>query len=294
MPGFLGSQNAFQKGFVKPIKDGDEETMETLRARVRPFILRRKKTDVVKELPPKVENVHYAGLVDEQQELYASLAKKLKEQVMQKVEEQGIAQSQMSILDALLKLRQICCHPRLLKLDMPGVNTNLPSGKFEAFKELTSGIIEDGHKVLVFSQFVQMLQIIRSWLKMNEIPYAYLDGSSKDRYEQVERFNNDPSVPIFLISLKAGGTGLNLTAADYVIHYDPWWNPAVENQATDRTHRIGQTKKVFSYKMICENTVEEKILKLQEEKQGVADAIIPGQDQWKSLTKDDLEMLFEV
>ena len=294
MPGFLGSQNAFQKGFVKPIKDGDDETMETLQARVRPFILRRKKTDVVKELPPKVENVHYAGLVDEQQELYASLAKKLKEQVLQKVEEQGIAQSQMSILDALLKLRQICCHPRLLKLDMPGVNTNLPSGKFEAFKDLTSGIIEDGHKVLVFSQFVQMLQIIRSWLKMNETPYAYLDGASKDRYEQVERFNNDPDVPIFLISLKAGGTGLNLTAADYVIHYDPWWNPAVESQATDRTHRIGQTKKVFSYKLICENTVEEKILKLQQEKKGVADAIIPGQDQWKSLTRDDLEMLFEV
>jgi non-specific serine/threonine protein kinase len=294
MPGFLGSQNAFQKGFVKPIKDGDEETMETLRSRVRPFILRRKKSDVVQELPPKVENVHYAGLVDEQQELYASLAKKLKEQVLQKVEEQGIAQSQMSILDALLKLRQICCHPRLLKLDMPGVNTNLPSGKFEAFKDLTSGIIEDGHKVLVFSQFVQMLQIIRSWLKMNETPFAYLDGASKDRYEQVERFNNDPDVPIFLISLKAGGTGLNLTAADYVIHYDPWWNPAVESQATDRTHRIGQTKKVFSYKLICENTVEEKILKLQEEKKGVADAIIPGQDQWKSLTRDDLEMLFEV
>lgn len=294
MPGFLGSQNSFQKGFVKPIKEGDEETLETLRTRVRPFILRRKKTDVVQELPPKVENVHYAALVDEQKELYASLAKKLKEQVMQKVEEQGIAQSQMSILDALLKLRQICCHPRLLKLDMPGVNTNLPSGKFDAFKDLVSGIMEDGHKVLVFSQFVQMLQIIRSWLKMNEIPYTYLDGASKDRSEQVERFNNDPEVPIFLISLKAGGTGLNLTAADYVIHYDPWWNPAVESQATDRTHRIGQTKKVFSYKLICENTVEEKILKLQEEKKDVADAIIPGQDNLASLTKEDLEMLFEV
>jgi len=294
MPGFLGSQNAFQKGFIKPIKDGDEETLEYLRSRVRPFILRRAKSDVVKELPPKVENVYYAALIDEQKELYASLAKKLKEQVLQKVEEKGMAQSQMSILDALLKLRQICCHPRLLKLDMPGVNTNLPSGKFEAFKDLANGIIEDGHKVLVFSQFVQMLHIIRSWLKMNKIPFAYLDGASKDRFEQVESFNNDPDIPIFLISLKAGGTGLNLTAADYVIHYDPWWNPAVENQATDRTHRIGQTKKVFSYKLICENSVEEKILQLQEQKKGVADAIIPGQEQWKSLTKDDLEMLFEI
>jgi non-specific serine/threonine protein kinase len=205
-----------------------------------------------------------------------------------------MAQSQMSILDALLKLRQICCHPRLLKLDMPGMSTNLPSGKFEAFKDLVSGIMEDGHKVLVFSQFVQMLHIIRSWLNMNKIPYAYLDGASKDRYEQVEKFNTDPQIPIFLISLKAGGTGLNLTAADYVIHYDPWWNPAVEDQATDRTHRIGQTKKVFSYKLICESTVEEKILQLQEQKKGVADAIIPGQEQWKNLTKEDLEMLFEI
>jgi non-specific serine/threonine protein kinase len=294
MPGFLGSQHAFQKGFVKPIKDGDQETLEYLRARVKPFILRRTKSEVAKELPPKVENVYYSALLDEQMELYAALAKKLKEQVMQRVDEKGIAGSQMSILDALLKLRQICCHPRLLKLDMPGVNTNIPSGKFEAFKDLITNIIEDGHKVLVFSQFVQMLHIIRSWLNMNNIPFAYLDGSSKDRFEQVDRFNNDPDIPIFLISLKAGGTGLNLTSADYVIHYDPWWNPAVENQATDRTHRIGQTKQVFAYKMICENTVEEKILKLQEQKRGVAEAIIPGQNAWKSLTKDDLEMLFEV
>ncbi len=294
MPGFLGSQHAFQKSVVKPIKDGDEEALEYLRARVKPFILRRTKKEVVKELPPKVEQVYYAALMDEQRELYAALAKRLKEQVLKKVEEKGLAQSQMSILDALLKLRQICCHPRLLKLNMPGINTNMPSGKFEAFKDLVTGIIEDGHKVLVFSQFVQMLHIIRAWLTMNKIPFAYLDGSSKDRFEQVEMFNNDPSIPIFLISLKAGGTGLNLTAADYVIHYDPWWNPAVENQATDRTHRIGQTKKVFSYKLICENTVEEKILKLQEKKKGVAEAIIPGQDHWRSLTREDLEMLFEV
>ncbi len=294
MPGFLGSQNAFQKAFVKPIKDGDEESMDYLRNRVRPFILRRTKNDVAKDLPPKVENIYYAALENEQKELYASLAKKLKDQVLQKVEEKGIAQSQMSILDALLKLRQICCHPRLLKLEMTGVNTNITSGKFDAFKDLVNGIIEDGHKVLVFSQFVQMLHIIRSWLNINNVPFAYLDGTSKDRFEQVDNFNNNPDIPIFLISLKAGGTGLNLTAADYVIHYDPWWNPAVEDQATDRTHRIGQTKKVFSYKLICENTVEEKILQLQEQKKGVADAIIPGKDHFKSLTRNDLEMLFEI
>ncbi|MGE4299877.1 MAG: SNF2-related protein [Desulfovibrionaceae bacterium] len=294
MPGFLGSQHSFQRGIVKPIKDGDEETLEYLRSRVKPFILRRTKSEVAKDLPPKVENVYYCGLIEEQQELYMALAKKLKDQVLATVDEKGIAKSQMSILDALLKLRQICCHPRLLKLDMPGVSTNLPSGKFDAFKDMVTDIIEEGHKVLVFSQFVSMLHIIRSWLQISNIPFAYLDGASKDRFEQVDRFNNTPEIPIFLISLKAGGTGLNLTSADYVIHYDPWWNPAVESQATDRTHRIGQTRQVFSYKLICQNTVEEKILKLQEMKKGVANAIIPGQEAWKSLTRDDLEMLFDV
>ena len=294
MPGFLGSQHSFQRGIVKPIKDGDEETLNYLRSRVQPFILRRTKSEVAKDLPPKIETTHYCDLIDEQRDLYNSLARKLKDQVLRDVDEKGMAKSQMSILDALLKLRQICCHPRLLKLDMPGVSTNLPSGKFDAFKDLVTDIIEGGHKVLVFSQFVQMLHVIRSWLKIKEIPFAYLDGSSKDRFDQVDRFNDNPDIPIFLISLKAGGTGLNLTSADYVIHYDPWWNPAVENQATDRTHRIGQKRQVFAYKMICQNTVEEKILKLQEQKKDVAEAIIPGQSALKSLTRDDLEMLFDV
>ena len=294
MPGFLGSQHSFQRGIVKPIKDGDEETLDYLRTRVKPFILRRTKAEVAKDLPPKIETTHYCELVEEQRDLYNALAKKLKDQVLRDVDEKGMAKSQMSILDALLKLRQICCHPRLLKLDMPGMQTNLPSGKFDAFKDLVTDIIEGGHKVLVFSQFVQMLHVIRSWLQIREIPFAYLDGSSKDRFEQVDRFNDTPEIPIFLISLKAGGTGLNLTSADYVIHYDPWWNPAVENQATDRTHRIGQKRQVFAYKMICQNTVEEKILKLQEMKRDVAEAIIPGQTALKSLTRDDLEMLFDI
>ena len=233
-------------------------------------------------------------LEDAQAELYAALARKLRAQVLADVDEKGLAKSQMSILDALLKLRQICCHPRLLKLDLPGFSNNLPSGKFDAFKDMVMEIVEGGHKVLVFSQFVQMLHIIRQWLEFSQVPFCYLDGASKDRFDQVDRFNNSPDIPIFLISLKAGGTGLNLTSADYVIHYDPWWNPAVESQATDRTHRIGQTRQVFSYKLICQNTVEEKILKLQEAKRGVAEAIIPGQDAWKSLTREDLEMLFEV
>ena len=294
MPGFLGSQHAFQRGVVKPIKDGDVETLEYLRTRVRPFILRRTKAEVAKDLPPKVESVTCCALEDAQAELYAALARKLRAQVLADVDEKGLAKSQMSILDALLKLRQICCHPRLLKLDMPGFSSNLTSGKFDAFKDMITEIVEGGHKVLVFSQFVQMLHIIRQWLNFSQIPFCYLDGASKDRFEQVDRFNQSPDIPIFLISLKAGGTGLNLTSADYVIHYDPWWNPAVENQATDRTHRIGQTRQVFSYKLICQNTVEEKILKLQEAKRSVAEAIIPGQDSLKSLTREDLEMLFEV
>lgn len=294
MPGFLGAQNAFQRGVVKPIKDGDNDTLDFLRTRVKPFILRRTKNEVAKDLPPKIENVTYCGLEEEQAELYALLAKKLKEQVMTTVDQKGLAKSQMSILDALLKLRQICCHPRLLKIDLPGLHTNLPSGKFDAFKDMIVDIVEEGHKVLVFSQFVQMLHIIRNWLQMQEIPFCYLDGSSKDRFEQVDKFNNSPDIPIFLISLKAGGTGLNLTSSDYVIHYDPWWNPAVESQATDRSHRIGQTRQVFSYKLICQNTVEEKILQLQEQKKGIADSIIPGHNSFRSLTRDDLEMLFEV
>lgn len=294
MPGFLGSQHAFQRGIVKPIKDGDAETLDYLRTRVRPFILRRTKAEVAKDLPPKVESVTCCALEDAQAELYAALARKLRAQVLADVDQKGLAKSQMSILDALLKLRQICCHPRLLKMDMPGFSNNLPSGKFDAFKDMVMEIVEGGHKVLVFSQFVQMLHIIRQWLQASATPFCYLDGASKDRFEQVDTFNNSPDIPIFLISLKAGGTGLNLTSADYVIHYDPWWNPAVESQATDRTHRIGQTRQVFSYKLICQNTVEEKILKLQEAKRGVAEAIIPGQDTWKSLTREDLEMLFDV
>ena len=294
MPGFLGAQHSFKKSVVKPIKDGDDETLSFLRTRVRPFILRRTKSEVAKDLPPKIENTYFCGLTDEQAELYAMLAKKLRGQVMDNVEKNGIAKSQMSILDALLKLRQICCHPRLLKLDLPGVSTNLPSGKFDAFKDMVTDIVEEGHRVLVFSQFVQMLQIIRSWLQITNMPFCYLDGTSKDRFAQVDMFNNSPDIPIFLISLKAGGTGLNLTSADYVIHYDPWWNPAVENQATDRTHRIGQTRQVFSYKLICQNTVEEKILSLQASKKGIADSIIPGAEAWKSISHEDLEMLFEV
>jgi len=187
--------------------------------------MRRTKAEVAKDLPPKVESVTCCALEEAQAELYAALARKLRAQVLADVDQKGLAKSQMSILDALLKLRQICCHPRLLKIDIPGFTTNLPSGKFDAFKDMIMEIVEGGHKVLVFSQFVQMLQIIKQWLEFSQIPFCYLDGASKDRFDQVDKFNNTPEIPIFLISLKAGGTGLNLTSADYVIHYDPCGTP---------------------------------------------------------------------
>ena len=246
MPGFLGSHHAFQRGIVKPIKDGDAETLDYLRTRVRPFICAvLPRPEVGQDLPPKVESVTCCALEEAQAELYAALARKLRAQVLADVDEKGLAKSQMSILDALLKLRQICCHPRLLKIDLPGFSNNLPSGKFDAFKDMVMEIVEGGHKVLVFSQFVQMLQIIRQWLEFSQIPFCYLDGASKDRFEQVDRFNNSPDIPIFLISLKAGGTGLNLTSADYVIHYDrrnpPWKQARTVPTASARRGRCSPT-----------------------------------------------------
>ena len=294
MPGFLGSQHAFQRGVVKPIRDGDGESLEYLRSRVKPFILRRTKAEVAKDLPPKIESVTYCNMTDEQAELYTALTRKLRDQVLADVESKGMAKSQMSILDALLKLRQICCHPRLLKVDMPGFSTgSLPSGKFEAFKDMIFDVVEGGHKVLVFSQFVQMLQIIRGWLQLTDIPFCYLDGTSKDRLDQVDRFNNSPEIPIFLISLKAGGTGINLTSADYVIHYDPWWNVAAQNQATDRAHRIGQKHVVTVYKLVAEGTIEEKIIDIQERKKKLAEQVLEGEGMDSaSFTKEEiLELL---
>ena len=290
-PGMLGNLTAFRR-YYADIRN-DSALQHDLAARIAPFVKRRTKAMVTPDLPPKHERTIYCEMEPEQRRLYDAVLEEGRRAL--RSFRQDDARSNAAIFTTLLRLRQICCHPRLLKVDMPGFSTgSLPSGKFEAFKDMIFDVVEGGHKVLVFSQFVQMLQIIRGWLQLTDIPFCYLDGTSKDRLDQVDRFNSSPDIPIFLISLKAGGTGINLTSADYVIHYDPWWNPAVESQATDRTHRIGQTRQVFSYKLICQNTVEEKILKLQEMKRGVAEAVIPGQDTWKSLTKEDLEMLFEV
>jgi hypothetical protein len=289
MPGFLYDLDEFRTKYIVPIEErGHPDSERRLRKQVFPFILRRLKRDVAQDLPPKVENIHYCKLSEKQQELYLDLLEKTRDQVFAQVADQGLGKSQNSIFSALLRLRQICCHPQLLGEEMSqGVNE---SGKFEALQDMVEEIISEGHRILLFSQFVEMLKIMRKWLERRGIPYEYLTGETKNREEVVNRFNRDDNIPIFLISLKAGGTGLNLTGADYVIHYDPWWNPAAEDQATDRAHRIGQTKSVFVYRLIAKGTVEEKIMKLKDRKRGLVDSIISADRSiGKSLSFEDLK-----
>jgi non-specific serine/threonine protein kinase len=292
MPGFLFNVAEFNYRYVTPIMERQDKTVEKrLKLQIFPFILRRMKRDVAKDLPDKVENMAYCELTDEQRDFYLEVLDSTKEELFKSIEQNGLEKSRMSIFSALLRLRQICCHPKLY--DKNGVRGNIESGKFEQLKIMLGQIIEEGHRVLIFSQFVEMLDIIKEWLKSEEIKFEYLTGSTKDRGEVVERFNTDPTIHIFLVSLKAGGTGLNLTGADYVIHYDTWWNPAVEDQATDRAYRIGQTKKVFVYRFITKGTVEEKIQYLKQKKRNLADAVISvDRNIGKSLTYEDLKDIF--
>ncbi len=291
MPGFLLDLDEFRYRYISPIEDkGNRDAERRLKKQISPFILRRLKRDVAKDLPDKIENVMYCEMLPEQQELYMEILDQTREEVFAKFNEKGQAVSQASILSALLRLRQVCNHPKLLKdfIKHDGVG----SGKFEAMQDMIEEIISEGHRVLFFSQFVEMLKIVQKWLEVKGIPHVMLTGETKekDRQQLVDRFNKDESIPIFLISLKAGGTGLNLTGADYVVHYDPWWNPAVEEQATDRAHRIGQTKKVFVYRMITRGTVEEKIMKLKERKRSLVDTIISvDRDMSKKMTFEDLK-----
>ncbi len=288
-PGMLGSERTFAENFAKPIeKSADESASSTLKQMIFPFILRRTKELVATELPPKVESTVYCDMEPEQQRAYEYWRQYYRESILHSIETVGLNRSKMKVLEGLMRLRQVCCHPGLVDLNYRGT-----AGKFEAFREMLEDILAEGHKVLVFSQFVKMLEILRQHCEKDGIVYEYLDGSTRNRRERVERFQNDENVKLFLISLKAGGTGLNLTAADYVIHYDPWWNPAVEMQATDRTHRIGQTRQVFSYKLITRETVEEKILALQEKKMALVKNIITTDSGFvKSLTREDVEALF--
>jgi non-specific serine/threonine protein kinase len=255
---------------------------------VYPFILRRTKAQVAPELPPRSERILYSDMEPAQRKLYNRMRDYYRGMLLGMLEKEGINASRMKILEGLLRLRQIANHPRLVESKFRGA-----SGKFDLLMETLDTLQAEGHKALVFSQFVQMLRLVREPLDNRKIPYAYLDGHTQNRQERVDRFQNDPDIPLFLISLKAGGLGLNLTAADYVIHIDPWWNPAVEMQATDRTHRIGQDKPVIVYKLITRDSVEEKILKLQEQKKNLVDQLITTESSFfKSLTQEEVGVLF--
>lgn len=292
-PGLLGALEKFEARYSRPIEAGDYKTAQRLRATIHPFILRRTKQEVAKDLPEKIETDQICDLTGDQRAVYAQVAREVRAQVLGEVEKNGLAKSQIQILAGLTKLRQAACDPRLLGL--PREFTDEDSGKLVALRELISEAVEGGHKVLVFSQFVMMLKIIERAMKEDGVSYEYLDGSTKDRSQRVDRFQGDPSVPVFLISLKAGGTGLNLTAADTVIHFDPWWNPAVEQQATDRAHRIGQTKVVTAYRLVAAGTIEEKIQLLKgKKKELVASVLSEDAGGAKKLTKSDLEELFAV
>ena len=294
MPGFLFSMADFNSRYVNPIMERQDKIVEKrLKLQIYPFILRRMKRDVAKDLPDKVENIAYCELTDEQRDVDLQVLDATNEELFKSIEQNGLEKSRLSIFSALLRMRQICCHPRLY--DKNNVKNVISSGKFEKLKAMLEEIIAEKHRILLFSQFVDMLDIVKAWLDKSGIKYEYLTGKTKDRQGAVERFNNDPTIPIFLISLKAGGTGLNLTGADYVIHYDPWWNPAVEDQATDRAYRIGQTKKVFVYRLITKNTVEEKIQKLKTIKRNLVDSVISvDRNITKSLTMDDIREIFSV
>ena len=288
MPGFMYDIDEFKYRYVNPIEERQNRDAERrLKKQVFPFILRRLKQDVAKDLPPKIESIKYCQLTDKQQELYLDILEKTKDEVFSKVGPDGKPTNQ-SIFSALLRLRQICCHPKLMGEEMSGGLKE--SGKLEALQDMIEEIIAEGGRILLYSQFVEMLKIVRSWLEVKGIQYEYLTGETKDRENAVYRFNNDETIPIFLISLKAGGTGLNLTGADYVIHYDPWWNPAAEDQATDRAHRIGQNKTVFVYRLITKGTVEEKIMKLKDRKRDLVDSIIAAdRSVGKMLSFEDLK-----
>lgn len=289
IPGYLGTEDAFNRNFRKPIEEeGDAEKNRLLKKRVAPLILRRTKDQVAKELPPKTEMVHLVELHSDQKDLYETVRATMDKRVREAIAARGIEQSQIVFLDALLKLRQICCDPRLLPPDFAdGVRR---SAKLDFLKELLATLIEEGRRILIFSQFTTMLELIEQHLIKSSYPYLKLTGASKDRGKMVEQFQSG-AYPVFLISLKAGGTGLNLTAADTVIHYDPWWNPAAEAQATDRAYRIGQDKPVFVHKILCQETVEERIHRLQLEKAKLADGLLADADVVRKL---DASMIREL
>jgi superfamily II DNA or RNA helicase len=293
MPGFLGDNASFKRLYRTPIEiHGNGEQRQRLVKRIAPFMLRRTKQEVVAELPPKTEIVRSVPLGQKQAMLYESIRLTMEQKVRQAIAEKGLARSHITILDALLKLRQTCCDPRTLPL--AEAKKVKESAKLELLMEMLPELLEEGRRILLFSQFTRMIALIEAELDARHIAYSKLTGQTKHRDEAIERFKSG-AADVFLISLKAGGVGLNLTEADTVIVYDPWWNPAAEDQAADRAHRIGQDKPVFVYKLITENTVEEKILAMQEKKRALAQGVYDGDKKGESLslTADDLSALFE-
>ncbi|SFT03097.1 DEAD/DEAH box helicase [Sphingobacterium wenxiniae] len=288
--GLLGSYSYFQKEFVLPIeKKKEEEKALRLQAIIKPFILRRTKDQVAKELPPKTEQTIFCQMTEEQAEQYEAIKSEYRNALLDNSLQQNGKGNQIVLLQGLTKLRQLANHPRMLEEE-----TEMPSGKFEAVVEMLDAITAEGHKVLIFSQFVKHLQLFREHFDKQKVTYAYLDGNTRDRAEAVSSFKDNEQTRVFLISIKAGGVGLNLTEADYVFILDPWWNPAVEQQAIDRSHRIGQTKNVFIYKFISKDTVEEKILALQKRKKALSSALITTEESFiKSLTTEDIQELLK-
>lgn len=289
-PGLLGNEKYFKKEYLIPIeKKKDVEKTKKLNAIIKPFLLRRDKGQVAEDLPEKVVNIRYCTMSEEQSKLYEKEKNAFKTAILDSLEENDVAKSQMIVLQGLTQLRQIANHPKMVNPDYDGL-----SGKLEEITYMIENSCLKGHKLLVFSQFVKHLQIVSDYLEAANVKFSYLDGGTKDRQQQVENFQNNKDISIFLISLKAGGTGLNLTKADYVFLLDPWWNPAAEAQAIDRAHRIGQKRKVFAYKFVTKDTIEEKIVQLQEHKQQLASELITVEESFvKSLSKNDIQQLFD-
>ena len=292
LPGWLGDSKAFNRDYRVPIeRQGNDERLQHLNARIKPFLLRRTKEQVATELPAKTEMIHWVELTDAQRDVYETMRLAMDQKVRAEITRKGVARSQIIILEALLKLRQVCCDLRLVNSSASTVRGS-SSGKLGSLLEMFDELIAEGRRILLFSQFTSMLALIEAELQQRGIAYAILTGETRDRRAPVHDFQSG-KLQIFLISLKAGGVGLNLTAADTVIHYDPWWNPAAEHQATDRAYRIGQEKPVFVYKLITRGTVEEKIQHLQQEKSALAAGVLDGRQagDWK-LQADDIEALF--
>jgi len=288
-PGMMGAASAIKEaGAAATGPDADPESRTLLARALRPFILRRTKEQVAKELPEKTEQTLFCELEGEQRKMYEELRDHYRRSLLERVAREGMNSAKIEILEALLRLRQASCHPGLIDKS----RTKEGSAKLDTLLDHVTEVLDEGHKVLVFSQFTSMLAIVRDRLDAAKTPYEYLDGKTRDRQARVERFQNDPACKLFLISLKAGGLGLNLTAAEYVFLLDPWWNPAVESQAIDRAHRIGQTRRVFAYRLIAKDTVEEKVLQLQQSKKDLADAIITADNSViRSIGREDLELL---